>query len=68
MSHFEKRNFNYTDHNLYLKDHTYYSDQYMVKQYLKKHKSLIEVVRISHLEDYQDHMQFNICIEDNLEN
>ena len=45
----------------------YYSNQCMVKQYLKKHKNLIEGASISHLEDLQDHMQFNICIEDNLE-
>ena len=65
MIHFENRNFDHTANSLYL-NHMYYSDQYMVKQYLMRHKNLIEVVSISHLEDCQDHIKFNIYIEDNL--
>ena len=65
MIHFEIRNFDHTANSLYL-NHIYYSDQYIVKQYLIRHKNLNEVVSIIHLEDYQDHIMFSIYIDNNL--
>ena len=61
---FEIRNFDHIVYNLNL-NHMYYSSQYRAQQYLKQHRILIEVVSISHLEDFQHHMKFNICIDNN---